>query len=280
MSKVVIILKEVFSNLTLIWTVARYNNKAAFQGHYFGLAWEILNPMIQIALNWFVFSTIRNRTPLYFGRGEGVIVPFLAWMLVGMSAWLFMNRTTLSASTSVQNKIKLVSKMQFPISVLPAMDIAGKITAYFITLGIVIIILLFNGIMPTIFWIQAIYYVLAMFAFVYFLGLLTSTITILFKDFQQILAPIVRLLFWFSGVVWNLQEMVIPRGPLPPWVVRATDLNPFSYVITGFRNSFLSGYFFWEHWETTIFFWLLVLVIALIGSHLHLKLRNKFIDMA
>jgi len=278
-SKVITILKEIFGNLTLIWTVARYNNKATFQGHYFGLAWEILNPMIQIALNWFVFSAIRNRTPLYFGRGDGVEVPFLAWMLIGMSAWLLMNRATLTASKSVQSKIKLVSKMQFPISVLPAMDIAGKVTAYFITLGIVLIILLFNGVTPTIFWFQAIYYIIAMYIFIYFLGLLTSTITILFKDFQQILAPIVRLLFWFSGVVWNLQEMV-RSGALPASVVRATDLNPFSYIITGFRNSFLSGYFFWEHWETTLFFWLLVLVIALIGSHLHLKLRNKFVDMA
>lgn len=278
MSKVITILKEIFGNLTLIWTVARYNNKATFQGHYFGLAWEVLNPMIQIALNWFVFSAIRNRTPLYFGRGEGVEVPFLAWMLIGMSAWLLMNRATLTASKSVQSKIKLVSKMQFPISVLPAMDIAGKITAYFITLGIVIIILLFNGVTPTIFWFQAIYYIFAMYIFIYFLGLLTSTITILFKDFQQILAPIVRLLFWFSGVVWNLQEMV-RSGALPASIVRATDLNPFSYIITGFRHSFLSGYFFWEHWETTLFFWLLVFAIALVGSHLHLKLRNKFIDM-
>lgn len=272
MLKIKTILKELLTHLNLIWTVARYNNKAALQGHYFGLVWEFLNPLIEIGLNWFVFSAIRNRRPLYFGGYE---VPFLAWMLVGMSAWRLMNRATLSGSQSVQKKIKLVSKMQFPISTLPAMEIASKMTAYFVTLGIVIIILLFNGITPTIYWIQSIYYWFAMFVFIYFLALLNSTLTIAFRDYHQILAPIMRLLFWFSGVVWRLDEMeVIPR-----WFVRAMDLNPFSYIITGFRNAFLSGEFFWQHWETTLFFWLLVSLIAIVASHLHLKLRAKFIDL-
>lgn len=272
MLKIITVLKEVLNNLNLIWTVARYNNKAALQGHYFGVVWEFLNPMIEIALNWFVFGTMRNRQPLIFGGEE---VPFLVWMLIGIAAWRLMNRSTLSASHSVQKKIKLVSKMQFPISTLPAMDIAGKTTAYFVTLGIVIVILLFSGIIPTIYWFQAIYYWLAMFVFIYFLALLNSTLTITFHDYHQVLAPIMRLLFWFSGVVWSLDEMeVIPR-----WFVRAMDLNPFSYIITGFRNAFLSGEFFWQHWETTIFFWLFVMLIAIVSTHLHLKLRAKFIDL-
>ena len=276
MLKIIVILKELVKHLSLIWTVARYNNKAALHGHYFGLIWEFLNPLIEITLNWFVFSAIRERQPLYFGRyGYEYQVPFLAWMLVGMSAWRLMNRATLSASQSVQKKIKLVSKMQFPISTLPAIEIAGKISAYFVTLGIVIIILLLNGIMPTIYWLQSIYYLFAMFIFIYFLALLNSTLTITFRDYHQILSPIMRLLFWFSGVVWRLDEMVV----IPRWFVRTMDLNPFSYIITGFRNAFLSGEFFWQHWETTVFFWLLVLLIAIISSHLHLKLREKFIDL-
>lgn len=276
MLKIITILKEILSHLSLIWTVARYNNKAALQGHYFGLIWEFLNPLIEITLNWFVFSAIRNRRPLYFGGyGPEYEVPFLAWMLVGMAAWRLMNRSTLSASQSVQKKIKLVSKMQFPISTLPAMEIAGKTTAYFVTLGIVIIILLFNGITPTIYWLQAIYYWFAMFVFIYFLALLNSTLTITFRDYYEVLHPTMRLLFWFSGVVWRLDEMAM----IPSWFVRAMDLNPFSYIITGFRNAFLSGDFFWQHWETTAFFWLLILLIAIISSHLHLKLRAKFIDL-
>jgi len=271
--KIKTILKEVLGNLFLTWTVARYDNKAAFQGHYFGLVWEIVNPLIQIGIYWFVFDAIRERAPVIF---NGIEVPFLSWMLVGMSAWLFMNGATRTASKSVHNKIGLVSKMKFPMSVLPAMSIASKLTAYLVTVSIVIIILLFSGITPSIFWLQYIYYLFAMLTFLYFFALLNSTITVLFRDYQNLLTPFMRFMFFFSGPIWRMDEMVA----IPDWFVRLMDLNPFSYIITGFRNTFLGGAFFWEHAYTTIFFWLLILLIAIISSHLHLKFRSKFIDLS
>ena len=273
MSKIKEIVKELLGNLNLIWVVARYNNKAALQGHYFGVIWEILNPLIEILLNWFVFGAIRNRRPLYFAGNQ---VPFLAWMLVGMTAWRLMNRGIMTASQSIKKKIKLVSKMQFPTSTLPAIEIAGKMTSFFVTLAITIGILLFNGITPTFYWLQFFYYFVAMLIFLYFFSLFNSTLTVIFNDYHQLLAPIMRLLFWFSGVVWRLDEMdVIPR-----WFVRAMDLNPFTYIISGFRNSFLSGKFFWQHWETTVFFWIFVTLLAILASHLHMKFRSKFSDLA
>jgi len=272
MFKFNIIMKEIFTNLQLIWAVARYNNKATFQGHYLGLAWEIMTPVIQIGLFFFVFGTIRGDQPVYLN--EEVAVAFLPWMLVGMSAWLFMKSATMQGSKSIQKQIKLVSKMQFPVSVIPGIAMAGKLTAYFVTLSAVIIMIVVLGHMPSLYWIQYFYYLFAMLVFIYFFALLNSTLTIMIRDYQQILQPIMQLVFWFSGVVWRIQEMV------PERFIRVLDLNPFSYLLTGFRNTFLGEIFFWEHWETTVFFWLLILLMALISSHLHLKLRDKFIDLA
>ena len=276
MLKVKTILKEVFSNLQLIWIVARYNNKASFQGHYLGLVWEYLNPLIQIAIWGFVFGAIRNRAGVEVGDGN--VIPFIPWMIVGMTAWMFMNRATMSGALSVQSKIRLVSKLQFPTSILPAMTIAEKISSYFFLVLCAVIIVLSSGIMPTIYWLKFGYYFLAMLVFLYFLALLNSTITILFRDFHNLLKPIMRLLFFFSGPIWRIHEMT---GTLPAWFIRFMDLTPFSYIITGLRHCFFGYGFFREGWLiTTAAFWLIVLLIAIIGSHLHLKLRSKFIDLA
>ena len=275
MFKVNIILKEILSNLKLIWAVARYNNKAKFQGHRLGLAWEIMDPLIQIGLFYFVFGAMRNDRPVYLGTYPYYIaVEFLAWMLVGMAAWFFMKGSTTQGSKSIQRQIRLVSKMQFPISIIPAIAIAEKLTAYFVTVSIVTAAILFMGHRPNIYWFQYFYYLVAMFVFIYFFALLNSALTMIVRDYQQVLQPIMQLVFWFSGVVWRIQEMV-PARFLP-----ILDLNPFSYILTGFRNTFFGVTFFWEHWETTVFFWLLMLLLALVSSHLHLKLRDKFIDLA
>jgi len=270
--------QEIRNHLYLIWVVARYENKAAFQGHYFGIAWEILDPLIQVLINFFVFGAMRSNSDVQVGLSEDyyTYVQFFPWMLVGMSAWLFMNRVTLLGSKSVEKKIKLVSKMQFPMSILPAMTMASKLTSYFVTVVAVIIVVLLSGFMPTIFWLQLVYYFLAMLIFIYFLALLNSTLTLRFKDYHQILGPIMRILFFFSGVIWRIREV----DNLPGWMLNALDLNPFAYIINGFRYTFFSQAFFWQHWETTLFFWLLMLLLAIVSSSLHLKLRAKFIDMA
>jgi len=273
-SNIKIILKELFSNLQLIWTVARYNNKASFQGHYFGVVWEFLNPLIQIAIWGFVFGAIRNRSDVNVGTNA---IPFIPWMLVGMTVWLFMNRATTSGALSVQRQIKLVAKMQFPVSILPAMDIAAKLTSYLFLLLITVIIILLNGIMPTLHWLSFFYYFVAMLIFIYFFALLNSTITLLFRDYHNILKPVMRLFFFFSGPIWRMQEMSV----IPNWFVRLMDLTPFSYIITGLRQSFFGEGFARNGWGiATLSFWLIVTLIALVGSHMHLKLKSKFVDLA
>ena len=272
MWKIKTILKEIFDHIQLIWTVARYNNKATFQGHFFGMVWEIFDPIIQIGVSIFIFGAMRDRTPVLVGNE---LVNFTVWMIVGKTAWLFMSRVTLTGATSVQKKMSLVSKMQFPMSTLPAMTVASRLTSYSVLTIVSVISALSIGFWPSIFWLQYFYYVFAMLVFMYFFALLNSTLTIIFPDYIQILRPFMRFMMFFSGVIWRLGEM-----DLPGWFVRAMDLNPFSYIITGFRYTFFSQAFFWQHWETTVFFWLLVLLIALVSSHLHLKLRAKFNDLA
>lgn len=275
MNSIKIVFYEIFSNLRLIWTIARYNQKASFQGHHLGLVWEYLNPLIQIGIWGLVFGVIRNRSGVEVTQGS--VIPFIPWMLVGMTAWLFMNSSTISGSKSVQSKIKLVSKMRFPMSILPAMDIAEKLSTYLVLLGFTIIILLYNGITPTIYWFEFAYYFTAMLIFIYFFALLNSTLTILVRDYHNILKPIMRLFFFFSGPIWRMHEM---RG-IPDWFLRLMDLTPFSYIITGLRHSFFGYGSIREGWFLpTIAFWLIVALLAIIGTHLHLKLRTKFIDLA
>ena len=270
MHKIILIIKELFANLRIIFSVAKYESKASSQGHYLGLAWEILNPLIQVATYFLVFG-IGLRQDREVGEG----IPFLPWMLLGISCWFFMNRATLEASKSISKKIKLVSKMKFPVSIIPAISIVNLLKSYVVMTSIALILLISVGIRPSIYWFQYFYYFFALITFLYFLALLNSTITILVSDFQFILRSTMRILFYFSGAIWQIQ----PGGAFPDFFVRILQLNPFFYIIEGFRDTFLSRSFFWERGIPTLFFWTLTILIAIISSHLHLKFRSKFIDL-
>ena len=96
------------------------------------------------------------------------------------------------------------------------------------------------------------------------------------RDYHIMLQSVLRLLFYLSGAIWNFQTLI--QGESNRWVVRVLELNPIYYIIDGFRDSFLSKSWFWEKGSQTMFFWLVILLVMIIGSHLHMKFRARFID--
>jgi len=269
MLKIKTILSEVLSYLHFAWTYARLNKKIVYREHRFGMIWEYLNPLIQMAIWGLVFGILRNRSGVNVG---GNLIPFIPWMLIGMTAWGFMSSAVTRAGGSIRKKKHLFSKLKFPLSIFPAISIANRLSSYFVLLAISILVVLISGISPSIHWLAFTYYLMAMLLFVYFFALFNSNIILRFPDYQNILKPIMRLLFFFSGPIWRINNM---QG-IPNWFVRLMDLTPFSYIITGLRHTFFANSVFREEWLiTTIAFWLITLLLALISTHYHFKLRSQ-----
>ena len=265
MDKILILLKEQFEHWRTIFRIAKYENKASYQGHHLGMAWQILNPILQISVFYIIFGVgLRS--------GEDVNgVDFLPFLVVGQASWMFMSACVNAGSSSIRRKLSLVAKMKFPISILPTIVIAGQLNAFFVKLLIGIVIAAFTGVFPSLYVFQAIYYFVAMIIFLICVGFFTSTVSILFSDFQFLLSTLMRLIFFTSGIMFPLEELTGRLGA----VLR---LNPFQYIISGFRNAFLFQEPIWGRTNQTIFFWAFTLFIALIGAHLHLKFRERFTD--
>ena len=52
------IISEQFSNYKIIRRMAKFDDKATYQSHYLGLAWEFLNPLIQIGIYYLIYDNI------------------------------------------------------------------------------------------------------------------------------------------------------------------------------------------------------------------------------
>ncbi|AYW48766.1 Teichoic acid translocation permease TagG [Tetragenococcus osmophilus] len=267
MKEIITVIKEQFDHIGMIFRMSRYEDKADYQSHYLGLAWQILNPAIQVGIYYLVFGV-----GLRQGQEVGD-VPFIVWMLIGITAWFYVNSSILGASNSIYKQISLVSKMKFPVSVLPTTNIVGNLSSYFPMVAIVIGTVLFFGISPSIYWIQYIYYFICMISFLFSFGLLNATITILVRDYHIFLQSIIRLLFYISGAIVNIEN-----SGLPDFAVKILRLNPIYYIIDGFRDTFLSREWFFEKATYSLIFWGIILILLILGSHLHMKFRSKFVD--
>lgn len=267
MKEVWIIIREQFSNLGIIFRMSKYEEKATYQSHYLGLIWQILNPMIQIGIYYMIFGLGVN------GGREIKGVPFIVWMLIGTSVWLFINSSVMGASNSIYRNVGLVAKMKFPVSALPSISIVSNFTNFFWMIGITVIFLLGFGFYPTLYWLQIFYYFGMMLIFLFSFGILNATLTTLVRDYHIMLQSVFRVVFFISGPIWDIENRNLPVG-----LVKILKLNPFYYLIEGFRDSFLSREWFWEKGNYTMIFLLMAMIMVIIGSHLHLKFRTKFVD--
>jgi len=164
--------------------------------------------------------------------------------------------------------------MKFPVSALPSIRIVGNLNSFWTMLVFSIALGFFNGIYPSLAWIQWIYYFFAMMCLMFALSIFNSTVSVLVQDWQVLLQSIMRMAFYLSGVLFNFQTTGFPAP-----FVRVLQLNPFFYIINGFRQSMFNQAAVWSQPVLTLVFWGIVLFMLLIGSHLHYKFRSRFVDM-
>jgi teichoic acid transport system permease protein len=265
MIKIIQVIKEQLLNVNLIFRLAYYEIKAKYLMHYLGVFWQFLNPMVQVFIYWLVFGLgIRGGKPV----GE---FPFFIWLIVGLIPWFFINPAITQGANSVYSKLNLVSKMRFPVSILPSITIVSNSFQFITMMILLMIILMINGIFPNVYFVQIIYYLFCLYTFLFSITLFFSTFSTIVRDFQALLQTTMKMLFFLTPIIWDPVN-------LPPYLQTLLKLNPIYYLIDGFRKSFLFEIWFFEDLTYTFYFWAFTFIILFIGAALHLKFRRNFVD--
>ena len=96
-----------------IFCIAKYELLADMRDSKFGLFWNFASPAIQVFTYWLVFGIGLQRKG-YDG------IPYLPWVIVGFAAWWYISPCITHGCSAVFSKKNVITKMKFPISVLPA----------------------------------------------------------------------------------------------------------------------------------------------------------------
>lgn len=263
---VYIILKEIWVNRGRMIRVSLFDHKVLNTDTYLGGLWNIISPIIQVFTYWFVFGVgIRQKAP--FGNH-----PYFIWMLCGLIPWFFISASIIKGSNSIYSKGEMILKLQYPTSTIPVGTVLVNFYNHLWSMGILLIVMLVAGYTPTLYWLNLIYYMVYAILFLSALGLITSVLTMLARDFQNLLSSTIRLLFYLSPILWSPDKM-------PPDIQFIMKLNPIAYITDGFRDSLLYNVSFYVYWKKNLFFLVLLLVMIVIGSNLQVKVRDDYIDL-
>lgn len=263
------VLKENFSNLYRIYSVARYDIKDEVQSSKLGMAWKFISPLIQVLIFWVVFGLIWEKKPPEI---NGVKVDYLAWLIMGYACWWFVQPCLTKGCSAIKSKIGIVENMIFPVSTLPAITVCKE---FYNSLFVVIIGLntsILYGFCPNIWWLQILYYLFASFCFAEVMTMILSVCTMYIRDTANLVTSLMRGIFYFTPIIWSCETKSATLNFL-------LKLNPCYYLVNGYRDSIFYGTGFWEHKWQTLYFWVLTGVLFIIGCVMLYRSKEKYIDL-
>lgn len=261
-----IVIEENYNNRYRTLRLANYELKSQNYGTYFGFLWNFLNPALQIFVFWFVFAIgLKASAP----QGD---YPYLIWMIVGIMPWFYISSSLLNSANSIYSYSGVLKRMYIPLSIVPVKTVLSSLIGHLLAMVVVFALIFLSGYSISLYTVQLPYFIICGFVFLLGFSLFASSVTVVFRDFQKILSSVVRLLFYITPIVWN-------QDNLPEKLKFILKLNPFAYIIDGYRDSILYGRGLEWHWKQGIYFWIITLLLFIVGCNIHMKFRKKFIDL-
>ena len=257
---------ELFQNRHLIWKLAKNDFKKRYAGSYMGAVWAMIQPVVTVAMYYVVFEVIMGNP----GRGADD-VPYVLFLTAGLVPWFFFSEALNNGTNALTEYNYLVKKVVFKISILPIIKIiaATFIHAFFVL--VLLVIAAFYGYFPTVYTLQIFYYSACMFIFVLALCY-TCAIVVFFRDLSQIINIVLQIGMWATPILWDINKM---DGS---WVV-ALKINPLVYIVNGYRSSIYEKQWFFEDFYSTMYFWIVTVVLFGIGALVFKRLKVHFADV-
>lgn len=260
------ILYKIYQSRNILQALARREVLSRYSGTMLRGLWEFANPAITILLYWFIFSVVFN------AKGPNG-TPFIIYFISGYVPWIFFSETLTRGTQGVVAHTFLIKKMVFDSELLPFVYLVGGAFNHLLLMSLVLVVLYFNGVTISLYFIQIAYFFLILCLLLVSLQWLLSAINVFNRDLGQGLIITLNIWFWITPIVW-VADNVIPEKYL--WLI---NLNPLSYVVQGYRNTLLYQQPFWIGWESGLFVWGLLIPITFINAIIFRKLKPHFGDV-
>ncbi len=199
--------------------------KVRYKQTVIGALWAIIQPFLTMV----VFS-------LFFGRLAGVPsdnIPYPIFTYAALVPWTFFANGLTNSANSLVSNANLIKKVYFPRLILPVSAIMSGVIDFFLAFVILLAMMLFYGIVPTVnvIWLPA--FLLLAVVTSLGVGLWFAAMNVQFRDVRYAIPFLVQ--FWMFAT-----PVAYPSSMIKNDLLRALyGINPMAGVIEGFRWALL-----------------------------------------
>ena len=260
---------ELWQSRHLIWKLARNDFKKRYAGSYLGAFWAMAQPVVTVGMYYVVFDIIMGGN----ASRTTADVPFVLFLTAGLVPWFFFSEALNNGTNALREYDYLVKKVVFKISVLPIIKIIAATFIHVFFVAVLMIVAAVYGYYPTIYTIQLLYYSICLFIFVLALCYTTCAVVVFFKDLSQIIGIALQIGMWATPILWDIENIGSNR-----WI-SILKLNPLVYIVNGYRSAIYERQWFFEDFFSTMYFWIVTVVLFGLGALIFKRLKVHFADV-
>ena len=258
--------KSISKYSKMMFQFAKNDLKKRYSGSLLGFFWAYIQPLVVILVFWFVFEKGLRNAPVDN-------VEFILWFVPAYIAWTFISDSIMQSSNVLYEYSYLVKKVKFKIEILPPVKVLSSLLIHSFFIVFCFVLYLIYGKQFSVYWFQALYYCFAATVFLFGLSLLVASLSVFWKDIVQLVNVLLQIGFWLVPVFWN------PKTLQDETIGKILRLNPFYYIVNGYRESFIDHYGFYEHYWQTLYFWVFTIIICALGIFSFKKLSKHYSDL-
>jgi len=237
--------------------------KVRYQGSALGYMWSLLKPLFLFAILYIVFTYI---IPL----GKGV-EHFPVYLLLGIVLWNFFTEATTLGASSVVARGDLIRKISIPRYLVVISSSMSALINLSLSLTVVFIFALLNGITPTLSWFLIIPLILELFIFALGISFFLSAAFVKFRDITYIWEIVLQAGFYASAIIYPLT--LVP-GELQKWFF----LSPIVQIVQDARHALVTdtSITIWTFSPLVIITPFIIVIIAAVVGGVYFKRHSRY----
>lgn len=233
--------------------------KLLYKRSALGIAWTLINPLLQLAVFSFVFRSVIP-----------VDIPqFSSFAFSGLLIWTWSQTALFQATGLITSNKALIRQPNFPTAILPVVTTMTGLIHFLLALPVLIIFLAVDGVQPS--SVLFVLPLLMVIQFVLTVGLAypLAALNVTFRDTQHTLGVLLQMLFYLTPIFYDLNS--VPKEFQPFY-----QLNPMVPLLEAYRAILLKGT--QPDWQVLLIVSLAVAVILPIGLAIFRRQSNTFVE--
>lgn len=232
--------------------------KAKYKRSVLGVFWSFLNPLLNMAVQYVVFSNLFRFDIPYFP----------VYLLCGNVIFTYFSESCGMALTSIVGNASLITKVYVPKYIYPLTRIMSSLINLLISMIPLIAVALISGLLPAPAYILSLYAFVCLALFCLGLGMLLSAAMVFFRDIQFLWGVLTTIWMYLTPIFY-------PVSALPETAQRIVMLNPLYYYVTFVRTCIIDG----VSPEPTMYAQCLLYAIGalVVGAWVFKKNQDKFV---